>query len=500
MPPAVLPSAPVAQPGEPIPLQPDAPRYVAEDRTAGYLAPKFSEEHFPAERPEPDTMNAVGLGRGLSFSLHGYFRAPMRLTWARRADGSTKPNEGNYDYRPPYLIDDDYFRSGFAYLPIGEQDFTELYLSVGNQKLTATVTLLGSLYSDAARPLIDKQFGISQAWLTYRYDAGLRDASLRLRVKAGAFWDRFGYMPKYDTYLFGRTHQIGEQLKVDFERGDFHAWIMHGIGTHADAIEANQGLTLLHYASVGAGYKRMVELGLYFLENDARDKRPLKELTDANMSVVGADIRVDSRYAGRAFLGTSYVSAEQGTFTSPTLEVMHAYGGRGIAENYLGPQSENGTGSLWNVGMQYDISLAQTISAVKGRRTSPLPWNGDVNVTVFGLYSFIQSKQANVDPLLNRDDKKAFKWGAELAYRIAEPLGISVRYDRVVLDVDDSANGFRVISPKLSLYTSFITHEQIFLQYSRYGYKERVRLRQGQVQLENFPDDHAMKLQAQVSF
>ncbi len=35
----------------------------------------------------------------------------------------------------------------------------------------------------------------------------------------------------------------------------------------------------------------------------------------------------------------------------------------------------------------------------------------------------------------------------------------------------------------------------LYIQYSRYIYNERIRLRTGQVQLENFPDDHVLKIQ-----
>jgi hypothetical protein len=476
--------------------------YAPEDRSAGYLAPKFSEERFPAEAPEEGMMHAINLGHDYSFVLHGYFRAPMRIAFEKRPDGTTKPNEGNYSYRSPYLVDDDYYHSGFAYLPIAEQDYTELFLSVGNDKLTGTVALMGSLYSDAARPLLDHQLGLAQGWVTYRYRPNLGDTvKMGLRVKGGAFWDRFGYMPKYDTYLFGRTHQMGEQVKVDLDIGRFNIWLLHGIGTHLEAIDANQGLTLLHYASAGVGYARTVELGFYFLENDARDKRPLKELTDANMAVVGTDVRVDTHAVGKVFAGTSFVKADQATYLSPALEIMHAYGGRGVTENYLGTQSsENGTGSLWNVGFQYDWSLTETFRFARGTERSPLPWRGDLTASLFGVYQFVQSKQASPDPLVNKDDRKSLKWGAELGWRIHEIVGISARYDRVVLDVGDSANSFRVLSPKLAFYTNFLTKEQIFIQYSRYKYNERVRLRPGQVQLENFPDDHVLKVQAQMVF
>jgi hypothetical protein len=79
-------------------------------------------------------------------------------------------------------------------------------------------------------------------------------------------------------------------------------------------------------------------------------------------------------------------------------------------------------------------------------------------------------------------------------------MAISTRYDRVVLDTGDSANSFRILSPRLSFFTSFMGREMIYVQYSRYLYNERIRLRAGQVQLENIPDDHVFKIQAQITF
>ena len=124
----------------------------------------------------------------------------------------------------------------------------------------------------------------------------------------------------------------------------------------------------------------------------------------------------------------------------------------------------------------------------------------DVTACLFGVYSFIQSKQQSADPLVNRDDRKAFKWGADAGYRITEWMSASLRYDRVVLDVDDSANSFRILSPRLAFFTSFLTREMLYIQYSRYLYNERIRLRTGQQNLETMPDDHVLKIQAQMTF
>lgn len=478
-------------------------RQTTADTKPRLLVPRYAEDYYPAMKPEDGVLRGIPLDekRGLRFAFHGYFRAPMRFTKAARPEGSTTAREGRYNWRTPYLVDDDYFRSAFAYTPVNETDWAELYFSVGNDKLTATMQLAGTLFSDAARPIIDRQLGVSQGWLTYRTKLDFIPwfDEVRLRVKAGAFWERFGHMPKYDTYIFSRIHQMGENVRLEFDKDKTTIWLQHGLGTHLEDISANQGLTIINYASAGVSYDRTVEVGGYIFDSNASDKRPLKELTDASLSIVGADVRADTHYAGRVYGATSYIKAEQATYQSPALEVMHSFGGRGLTENYFGTQaSENGTGSMWNVGFQYDLSAADTLKQTLG--SSPFPWGGDVTASLFGLYSFIQSKQQSADPLINRDDRQSFKWGADAAYRITEWMALSARYDRVVLDTGDSANSFRIVSPRLAFFTSFITREMIYVQYSRYLYNERIRLRAGQVQLENIPDDHVFKIQAQMTF
>lgn len=464
----------------------------------GLLAPRFPEDHYPGEPDEDGYMPGIPLNsKGLRFAMHGYFRAPMRLTPAARAGDPQHTN-----WRSPFLIDDDYFRSGFAYTPVNETDFTELYLSVGNEHLSATIQFQGSLYSDSARPIIDNQSGISQGWLTYRFAPDFVPFfKTNVRVKAGAFWDRFGYLPKYDTYIFARTHQIGEQVRIDLEHDRLAFWLLDGVGTHLEDLAANQGLAFIHYASVGASWDKTIELGGYFYDATTKEKRQLSPIVDADMTLVGTDLRVDSHVAGKLYGATSFLSLTNATFMAPVVEIMHADGGRGVTENYLGTQSsQNGTGSMWNTGLQYDLSVADEYRAFTGKKGSPLPWNGDITASIFGVYSFVQSKQQSPDPLVNKDDHQYFKYGADAGWRFTEWGAISARYDRVVLDTGDSANSFRIVSPRLAFFTSFITHEMIYLQYSRYLYNERIRLRTNQVAGEQFPDDNVFKIQAQMTF
>src|SRR4029079_19361801 len=85
--------------------------------TRGLLAPQYPEDFYPGMPQRDGVLNGIPIDekRNLRFAMHGYFRAPMRITKVPRAEGSTKPNEGSSNYRTPFLVDDDYFRSGFAY-------------------------------------------------------------------------------------------------------------------------------------------------------------------------------------------------------------------------------------------------------------------------------------------------------------------------------------------------------------------------------------------------
>ena len=496
-PPAAQPKPPPAPVGPPPPAQQQpaqgagatagpalGPKPEVDERP-GFLVPRplFPEERKPPGDPaHPDDLR-VG--------LHGYFRAPLRFSLRER-----QGEEDASNVHTPWLVDDDYFRSGFLYTPVNESDFTEVYLMAGNTYLTGAVGIMGSLYSDPARPIIDRQLGISQGWVAFRYQP---HEQVRVRLKGGAFWDRFGWLEKYDTYIFGRTHQMGGQYQVEVDVWRLTPTITHGFGAHLEAIEANQGLSLLHYLRIGLAFDRRIEVGFHYLRTWTRDQRQLSEIEDGDMDVVGVDARADGDFLGRLYLATSVLSADKANFLSPSIEVMHSNGGRGITENYLGPDSKNGTGALFNVGYQYDFSAARVL-----KRFAPgvgLPMKGsDVTLSLFGLYSFVGSEQQSEDPAINRDERKYFKSGFELGWWALPFLGVSLRYDRVAPDLDDDPSSFRILSPRISVRANWYADALIYLQWSKYFYGERVGLRPGQVANETLPDDEVWKLQGQITF
>jgi hypothetical protein len=491
--------APPQPPPAPAPAPSPSPAATAAPPVAQAITEKPQSTAAAVGAAFPEQLINRVLPWGLRITLNGYLRAPLRISWRDRGD-SRKEGEAQHDIRAPWLVDDDYFRSGFAYTRLQEQDWTELYLGIGNKWISGTVVLMGSLYSDWARPILDRQWGIAQGYLTFTWDKEGERLRFKLQVKGGAFWDRFGYLPYYDTYLVARTHQLGGQTRLEFGTRRFTIWLLHGIGAHLEDVSANQGFTLLNYFTAGMRYRQLVEANFYFLDALTQDKRQLKEITDADMKVYGLDAKLTTSRFGRFYVGGSIVDTVAAEFLSPAIEVMHAFGGRGLTENYFGTErSERGTGRLYNLAFQHTYSLAELLR-VSGRQYLPKLHKMDFALTWFGLATYTLSKQADPDPAINRNGRTLFKWGIEGAWSALSWLALSLRYDRVILDTNDDANSFRILTPRITLRTHWLVDAEIYLQYSRYWYGERVNLRPGQIALETKPDEDVFKIQAQIVF
>ena len=86
-------------------------------------------------------------------------------------------------------------------------------------------------------------------------------------------------------------------------------------------------------------------------------------------------------------------------------------------------------------------------------------------VTVFGMFNDVDSENFAHQKL---------KYGAEVVYSPLELLAIGTRADLVQPDLDNNDESFAVLSPKLILRTSFLSHERVLLQYSHYFNQEAV--------------------------
>jgi hypothetical protein len=422
----------------------------------------------PAVADDSDTGGAdtdADIGDGIQIDadtwveLHGYARMPLNL--------ESTPRE-------PWLVDNDYYLSGFAYTRLYEPDWSEIFVSAHRGDYRVKFGLFASLYSDYATTELENQFGIAQASVESKKFLGY-DA---MTVELGVFWDRFGYLQPYDTYIFGRTHQGGVKLRWDFDSG---AFVQGGIGAHRERLQQNQGLTPIAHLTGGYRFGPATVAG-YLLKSWTRDTRQLSPIQDGDLTVIGADVSYElPRDIGPAYLALSYYKAEQVLFLAPSLELLHSTGGRGLTENFLGlDDSDNGTGSLFVAGLDVPAHV----------------W-GPIDLRVFGMSTWVRSNQVDADnPMLNKDRRLYLKWGMEPAYRFSEHVRASVRYDRVILDYHDADNGFRVVSPKLAFPLD--DWGELFVMYSRYAYGDKITLRPGQVPLETQPDANVFKLQAQA--
>jgi hypothetical protein len=424
-------------------------------QTATIEAPSTTEStSVEQQAPGPAT---VSLG-DVHFELHGYARMPLATQGTRE----------------PWLVDNDYYLSGFAYTRLYEPDWSELYFSAKRGNYKAEFGMFASLYSDYAQANVTNQLGIAQASVTATHFLDVDELS----VQVGVFWDRFGHIEPYDTYIFGRTHQGG--LKVKYALPG-NGRVQAGIGIHEADLQQNLGLTPI--AHIAAAYPvGPFEFGTYLLNTWTRDKRQLSPIQDGTMYVAGADARYqmpDQR--GTAYLAFSYLDMNKVLYLAPALEVMHSTGGRGLTENFLGlDSSQDGTGRMYNLATDVKVNVIDR-----------------VKVRAFGMASWVRSEQVDLmDPLHNKDRRLYFKWGLMPTYQILPKLVAGLRFDRVIMDVYDSQDSFRVLSPMLTFPLD--NWGELAVMYSHYWYGDRITLRPGQVPLETMPDHDAFKLQAQV--
>ena len=448
--PAMVPPNP-----EPAPASAPAPVPVPKPKQTATIDAPSTTDTLSVEAKPPTTGLELG---DVKFELHGYARMPLMTQGTRE----------------PYLVDNDYYLSGFAYTRLYEPDWSELHFSASKGNYKAEFGMFASLYSDYAQASVANQLGIAQASVTANKFLD-NDA---LSVQVGVFWDRYGYIEPYDTYLYGRTHQGGAKVAYALPGG---GRVQGGIGFHQAELQQNLGLTPIAHVA-GVYPVGPIELGAYGIRTWTRDERQLSPIKNGTMYVGG----LDAKYKipgdhGTAYLGFGYYHMDKSLYLAPALEVMHSTGGRGLTENFLGlDASDDGTGKMYTLATD-----------VKGKI------DARAGVRVFGMATWVRSPQVDeMDPLKNKDQRLYFKWGVEPSYLVLPKLRLSARFDRVILDVYDSENSFRVLSPKIAFPLD--NWGELFFQYSHYWYGDKVQLRSGQVPLETMPDHDVFKLQAQV--
>jgi hypothetical protein len=424
-------------------------------------------------------------GDGWDFGFHGYVRMPVRF------HGSPK------DARPPYLVDDHYYNSGFGYLRINETEFAELFLNVGYKETRLVIGLMASQFTDWSETTLSGQNGFATAFVEHDRFLG---EHVQLGIRAGMFWDRNGYLPDYDTYLLGRAHVAGLRLRTKiFDL----VYAKAGFGAHADVISANQGFTPVLWGSLGVDLKWLDLSGFYGMSWTG-DKREFSIVENGVLRVFGGEGRVAIPYFGPAHLVVSFNQARSVLFLANSYEILHSTGGRGLTQNFFG-DVDDGTGEALVFGGDLEWQPARLLEPFAGADVARAL--SGFSVRFFGMLAWVASNTFSEDPVENFHDRVWFKWGLEPSWRPHwsgfDWIWIGLRYDRVILDQNHESLAFRVLTPRLGVHPLKDINLDVFLSYSKYWYGENVQLRPNQIAGDRSvttPDDSVFKIQAQVSW
>jgi hypothetical protein len=484
--------------------------------------PPSSAEEKPAE-PE-----------GWHTEVHGYFRAPMALGLSSRPgpDNLSGPSSTQVSYGPNRTVDASYY--SFAYTRLQEQDWAEVFIHEKKKHVDAAVGWMGYWYQTTGFRNPDASWVPGMAYLTLDTDFGPETRERpNVELTMGAWWPKFGYFEKYDTYTLGRFRQMGEQIQLSLPiNPDLSVVFTEGFGTGRDGsfnylappyYGAIVGLDLLTWENVQLKYNKNIDVSLHYNTewtadpNLTQQTTPGKSYSDAkqaHVTVGGAEANFRGRGAGHLWISPSYISVRNGwALANGGTEVMHGLGGVGLATNYLGwtntPTSSSGSGSLINLGFMYENSLSGLNGDEVGR---VFP---DVSLSVFGL--FTRSK-LTLPPgsMFPQDTFKQVKYGADVTLQTRSWLGFMFRYDLVNLDMDHGGYIFSGITARASVSSHFLSSERIYLQYTRYIYGDKMNLAgtwpwgaplvagndivQAGPYSGRRPDNNVLKMQAEIAF
>jgi hypothetical protein len=420
------------------------------------------------------------------------------------------PGQSHTTFHSPYVPDDQYL--AWTNTRQWEQAWAEIFFSYGNDVVKGTVGIQGYDFTDTSmlgnQPSA-AQFGIGQGWITVT--PKIPATGVTMNWKVGAFWEKFGMAGKYDggpydTYMIGRTHQLGESLTVRYRTGDLQFEVEHGFGAHLEMTPAgipiggsqtslnytntgaanvyppgaSPGFTLVNHVHAGMIYKDKVDFRVHYMTAWSQDDREEGGLgsspgggsantidssgrPDGSLTVLGAEARLMGGTIGDLYLAYSHIDAKNVTAVGPAIEVIHSSGGgghngaNGIYENFFNSVG-NGDGSIDSLQVYY-------------YNTFNLGMFSNLRLGIFGLYSSVSGTDKTSLNLLTGQPTagtQKLKYGGDAVYNPLQWFGFGARFDYVQPDSHDSSESFGVLSPKLVFRTRLLTHEEITAQYSHY--------------------------------
>lgn len=524
---------------------------VAAQEPAAETAPEAAP---PAQPPSPPAAaGAYGAKSeaeqpgGWHTEIGGYFRAPMILGISSRPNPDTMtanntftgPNRTQVSYGPNRVVDSNYY--SFAYTRLQETDWAEFFIHAKKKHVDAAVGWMGYWFDAVGFRNYDAAWAPGLAYVSLNTDFQASTLTPNVALTAGAWWPRFGYFEKYDTYTLGRFRQLGEQLKLSLPiTPDLTVVLTHGFGTNRDGsfntgapafYGALTAVDLLTYLNAQFVFSNILDASIHYNTMWTADPNKwnqtlpgLKTFTqaqEAHLTVLGAEAHVRLAKAGHFWLSPSFISVRNGwALDNGGTEVMHSLGGAGLATNYLGFTNninvDNGSGSMFNLGFLYENSLANIL----GKAPGDVP---GLSFSVFGLMANASLNLPAQDPTMPappasvpQTSIKQFKAGFDATLQQTTWLAFMFRFDYVNYDTDHPGLLFVAFTPRVVFQSHFMSTERIYLQYSRYKYGDKMTLggswpwseplvagsniiQQGPY-VGLTPDENVIKLQADIAF
>jgi len=453
-------------------------------------APPLVEQPLPFTARSPLTPVPAGYkpppDETFKFDYHGYIRAGLRV--GKNSRSAPLAGQSSGTLHEPLLIDDQYLN--WNYTRSQEKNWAEMFFSYGNAHVVGTVAVVGYNFDDWEH-YPDAQWGIGQGWVTVRPDPGVENA--RFEWKVGSFWEKFGQAGKYDagpydTYLFGRTHQMGESLsgEITIADGDITLRAEHGFGAHGEGVQYQYtAYSFVNHAHVGMSYQKLLDVNLHWLNAFESDGRA--DMPDGSFTVIGPEARLTAGLGGDLYVGYSMINAKNAIEVGPVLEVVHSQGGGGgfgidLTNNFFNvtPNTTypltgtvaNGTGKVNTLEFSYEYSFGLLWRELQHPGIGFGGDGTDVKLNLFGMYTTVNGVET-VDPnapKLATNGIKKLKVGADVLVNLLPWFSVGARYDKVEPNMQDSLTYFSVISPRLVFRTGWNSHEQISLVWSHYTY------------------------------
>ena len=84
------------------------------------------------------------------------------------------------------------------------------------------------------------------------------------------------------------------------------------------------------------------------------------------------------------------------------------------------------------------------------------------------MWNHVRSVKTSDHPLDRDINDNKLKFGLDVDFQTLKFMSVGARFDRVIPSLDDTADAYTAISPRLSFYTQRKTKEQVILQYTHY--------------------------------